>query len=378
MSRFGQGYKHLADNNTEIPLASIGKLPLNLTNEVHHLPPKSFASAQRPVWKRALWQTSVGLIWAGILVALGTVFVVAAASGNFQDCGAGDYSLFAVDSTFGSYSMGQAKLIDVTFNVVAGRGVQGILVYVSYCTTTNMLMRLMETTPVHFNLFSTLAFNPSGISTIWPVLKAFVTLPGWRPKFIMMWILFSSAFLLTLPTLMDTMSGYVQKQDSYYTFADKSKFPVLSSTNVTQLVLEHGAEKGKLCIPSDDGTYQWGFASTWVFITWILLGVWMLGTYSSWMDSQHHSELTRKGRTMNSFRAAADLAEAMTEALGPNTAAYSGSELQKALANKPRIMYDAEVDDITGLGRIRATTRKSGKMGKLRWTLLYGEEKSMN
>ena len=110
----------------------------------------------------------------------------------------------------------------------------------------------------------------------------------------------------------------------------------------------------------------------------MLLGVWMLEPYSSMMGAHQNCELSRKGRAMNSFRGVADLAEAMTEALGPNTAAYSGSELEKALAQKPGIMYNAEVDEITGLGRVRATTKKSGKMEKLSWIVAYGEEKSMN
>lgn len=381
MSRFGLGYEQLAGTSVENPLASTAGFPTDRTKEAQsavdhcHLPPKSFASAQRLVWKRALRQTFVGIISAGILVGIGTAFAAAVYAGTPQYCGDGSYTVFELDSVSGSYTMGQAKLIDVSFNMVAGRGMQAILAYVSYRTTTDMLMRTMEATPVRFNLFSTLVFNHSGVSTIWPVLKAFVMLPGWRPRFIMIWILFSSVFLIALPTLMDTMTGYVQKQDNYYTFGDQSKFP--TSSNLTQLELDHGTLAGHLCIPSYEGTYQWGFSFFWVFLTWILLDVWMLGTYSSWMDSQHNCELIRKGRTMNSFRAAVDLSEVMAEALGPNTAAYSGSELEKALAQKPGIMYNAEVDEITGLGRIRLTTRKRGKMEKLSWSVVYGEEKKM-
>jgi hypothetical protein len=86
------------------------------------------------------------------------------------------------------------------------------------------------------------------------------------------------------------------------------------------------------------------------------------------MDAQHNGELSRKGGVMNSFRAVADVA--MTEALGPNTAAYSGSELQRALAKKPGIVYNAELDEVTGLGKVGLTTRKRGKMGERSWSVV--------
>jgi hypothetical protein len=61
----------------------------------------------------------------------------------------------------------------------------------------------------------------------------------------------------------------------------------------------------------------------------------------------------------------ANLAEATTEALGPNTAAYSGSEPQKAFTKKPGIMCNAEVDEVTGLGRVGSQREREGKWGNL-------------
>jgi hypothetical protein len=137
--------------------------------------------------------------------------------------------------------------------------------------------------------------SPAGVSTILPALKAFVKLPGWRPRFIMMWIFFSSVFLIALLTLMNTMTRYVRKQDPYYIFLDKSKF-LCQTFHLTQLQTEHEKDFSITCVPSRDGTYEWGLSFFWIFLTWILLGVWMLGTYSSWMDAQHNCELSRKGR----------------------------------------------------------------------------------
>ena len=55
---------------------------------------------------------------------------------------------------------------------------------------------------------------------------------------------------------------------------------------------------------------------------------------------------------------------------------YSGQELDKALRKrKAKIMYCEEVDEVTGLGRVGLSSRKKTPMGKLRWDLVYGEEK---
>jgi hypothetical protein len=86
-------------------------------------------------------------------------------------------------------------------------------------------------------------------------------------------------------------------------------------------------------LPGKHGGYQWGFATIWQQI------IWMLGTYCVWIDAQHNSKLRRKGRTINAYRAVADMAEAMTEALGPNLAAYSGMELEEALKSRGGVMY---------------------------------------
>lgn len=104
------------------------------------------------------------------------------------------------------------------------------------------------------------------------------------------------------------------------------------------------------------------------------MGVWLLGTYAVWMDAQHNSELVRKGRSMNTFRASSDIADAMAEILGPNTSAYSGKELTKALDSNSTVMYQTTIDKTTGLGTLGLTSYGKGKMSKLGWTTLYGKQ----
>ena len=89
-----------------------------------------------------------------------------------------------------------------------------------------------------------------------------------------------------------------------------------------------------------------------------------------WLDSQHNSELTRKGRTMGTWRAVADLAEAMMMELGPHANAYSDKQLGKVLENRPPIKYDSVVDE-KGMHHIHLTPRQSEKL-KLSFDATYG------
>lgn len=351
---------------------------------VNQLPPKNFSHAQQPKWKRALWQTFIGIAQLLTWIAVATVCFFFIYDSSQPTCVDDTYSFFSPDSVYGNFTLGEVRMIDISFNLVAGRGLQTALGLVAYRVITDSLMRMMELTPVSFELFSALTFQLSSVLTIWSILKAFFKLPGWRPKFIMGWTLFSAVFLTALPTLMDTMSGYVQNQDYSVTFKNGTTIPVPdisgfygNQTTTDNLKKQNGGEDPLLrCFPNQSGGYQWGFASLWVLLNWAVLGLWMLGTYSMWMDAQHNCELRRKGRTMNSYRAVTDMAEAIREVLGPNTAPYSGQELEKALKRcDSKVMYVADVDELTGLGKVGLSSRKKGKMEKLSWDVVYGEER---
>ncbi|KAF8852026.1 hypothetical protein BDZ45DRAFT_126760 [Acephala macrosclerotiorum] len=295
----------------------------------------------------------------------------------------------------GNFTLTEAKLIDVGFNAF-GRILQTALGYVTYRNIMDMLMRALESMPVTFALYSALTLQSCTISTIGSAFNAMVSTIDWRPRFIfmMIWTILSTAFVFIFPTLMDLMSGYVPKQDSYIQFPDRTMIPFdanITNATLAQLELLHGkvrlvnGEPPKTCAHSQDRAYQWGISAFWMKVTWYSLGAWMIGTYSAWMDAQYNCELLQKKRTMNTYRAVVDLAGAMTEVLGPNMDAYSGPELENALRGESfceenpgeigRVMYTTEIDEATGLGRIKLSARKRGKLGKLDFNTEYGEKR---
>ncbi|ORY07797.1 hypothetical protein BCR34DRAFT_570424 [Clohesyomyces aquaticus] len=333
-------------------------------DEANGLPPRTFESSKRTKWKRGLWQTCVGLslLVLAFLVIFGLFML--ALNGDYPDCNTGDYSTFDIDTLYFDLSLGAAKLIDVAWNMVAGRGGQAIIAISSYRVVSDSLMRITELGPVDLRLFTALSLNHGQFTNIYHTSKAIISLKGKRRTMTMIWITFSSIFLLAFPTLMDTATGYVQKQKFTYQYSDDGIIVPWYDRNQTR-------PGGALCVPVKDGRYQWGFSGFWSQITVLTFTAWLIGTFGIWMDAQHNCQLRRKGRTMDTFRAVEDIAGAIAEGLGPHTCGYSGKELSKALKKTAPVRYYCEEDEVTGLTRIGLTSRNVGKF-KLSWTEKYG------
>jgi hypothetical protein len=350
-----------------------------------HLSPQTFAGASKSRRRRACRQVTVGLslsllmLWP--LYLYGTLAAVFSASDNTYSTSANrfcnadrksTFTFFEPDTVMGNFTLGQAKAIDVGWNIVVGRGSQAIMGYTSYSVVASALMRIAEVTPVKYNLFAGLVFYPTGVLTIPHLIKGVWSLRGWRPKFAMVWLLFSSVVILAMPTLIDASSGYLQPQSLFYAPGDSitNHGPNYGPYESLPRVFATGQVSEEEYTCKSDGAYQWGFSSGWFLTIMALIPVWFFGTYCMWLDSQHNSELTRKGRSMGTWRAVADLAEAMTIELGPHANGYSNKQLEKVLENRPPMKYDALVDE-QGMNHIVLTPRQSTKL-ELSYEATYG------
>jgi hypothetical protein len=244
--------------------------------------------------------------------------------------------------------------------------------YTSYSVVASALTRMAEVTPVTYELFAGLSLEPNTVTTMVDLAKGIRNLQGWRPKLAMFWLLFSSVVILAMPSIIDASTGYIQPQSLFYVSGDVNDRhgPNYGPSEEIPSALRAGkvSEADYTCRPG--GFYQWGFASGWFVIIMGLTPVWFFGTYCLWLDAQHNSELTRKGRNMGRWRAAADLAEAMTLELGPHTNGYSSKELAKVLESRPAIKYDV-TRDANGLYRIVLAPRPSSKL-ELSFEATYG------
>jgi hypothetical protein len=255
-------------------------------------------------------------------------------------------SFFEPDILMGNFTLGQARMIDIGWNIIVGRGMQAAMVHGSYGIVMQGLTRIAEASPVSYSLFSSLVFQTTEVSSLKPVAQGVLQLRGWRPKFAMAWFTYSIVLMAAIPTLFDASSGYARSTGLTFFPSDNLNgtyyrpFDHLPS-NVMQSISQRGTQ-AYACSP--DISYQWGFVSRWIWIVFPLYSVWVFGMYVMWMDAQHNSKLTRLGRKLGKWKGIVDLANAVDGELAPLTATYSDAELTKLLRNRRPVLYFTDQD----------------------------------
>ena len=122
----------------------------------------------------------------------------------------------------------------------------------------------------------------------------------------------------------------------------------------------------------EPAVYQWGFSAEWAYVLVIVNSCWLVGLWIVWVDADHNSQLCRKRRRMGTYRAIADISEAMREDLGRNLCAYSEDELRKAVRKQGFIKYYVSNEEDGMPAHLGLSSRPSGKV-KLEWGQKYGQ-----
>ncbi|KAL9618766.1 MAG: hypothetical protein Q9160_006560 [Pyrenula sp. 1 TL-2023] len=134
-------------------------------------------------------------------------------------------AMFQITVGFGSLSFSTAKFIDVTWDVVIGRGGQGFLAWISYLVFSKSLIRFMENSPVSYGTFEALTFNTAGLLTIIRLMKNYYTNATIRAKFAIFWIIVASIWVAAFPTFASAMSGYSPNIRAFVTDSEGSLVP---------------------------------------------------------------------------------------------------------------------------------------------------------
>ena len=157
----------------------------------------------------------------------------------------GSWNFIGIDLRFGRMTFGQAKGLDLAWNWIAGRGFQFVLALLAYRVFTDALMRTAEITYVPYELFTSLAIFSTKTDALWHLTRGVVSLRGWRVRFIIGWLLISTAYLSMFPSLMDLISGYEAAYNTVLILPNKT---TLTLNNITSL---EGYLYVKNCGPDD-------------------------------------------------------------------------------------------------------------------------------
>ncbi|KAL8925445.1 MAG: hypothetical protein Q9208_003537 [Pyrenodesmia sp. 3 TL-2023] len=117
-------------------------------------------------------------------------------------------------------SFGQAKLVDLLFDLFVGQGGRLVLAAVSYVVFMDALLRSMEITPVSYKLYASLVFSTNSLTATWHSIKAVSTTKGWRAKAYLVWCAIAMIYVLAFPTLIESATGYVNPSSTGFNMAN--------------------------------------------------------------------------------------------------------------------------------------------------------------
>ena len=141
-------------------------------------------------------------------------------SGYFKG---GAWTFIGIDVWVTETSFSQAKLLDLLWNWIVGRGLQFVLGLLSYKVFTSSLMQIVERNPISYDLFANLAFYATKADSLWSLLKSLFNKQRVRAKFILSWVLISTIYLTFVPSILDVMSGYQSGISTVLTLPNRKK-----------------------------------------------------------------------------------------------------------------------------------------------------------
>ncbi|KAI1632356.1 hypothetical protein F4809DRAFT_653374 [Biscogniauxia mediterranea] len=268
-----------------------------------------------------------------------------------------DYNTWAASTFFqislglGNFTFTEAKVIDISWDVIVGRGGQAVMgwtarrVFADYVTTS------IEVAPIAYATFFVIFLNdsPSILSTI-RLMRDFISSRSLKSKVAMVFMILNMIFILGWPTFAGAMTGY-QQRTTYH--VDSAPFSGIQSccslmnevSDYAQINGFYGLEEtpsilGNELIPGPtldieafyigiDTTlygsrgscqptldrYQWVFSFIQSFILAVLFCIRIIGTYIMWLEARFQLPLEGQPEVPRRWKSILALAEAINKEL---------------------------------------------------------------
>jgi len=184
------------------------------------LPPKAFRKTRRFLnMNFGYWRQPARHFSVFTAITLAVVLPLVYLSGGFSYLGADEgtqpfqfdcygtsegWTFIGLNWRFGTMNYGSAKALDLAWNWIVGRGLQGILSIITYSVFSDALLRAAETTPLSYGLFASISFYSMKPTMMWHLGQGLAKQGNWRTKFILFWLLISTIYLLAFPRLVPT------------------------------------------------------------------------------------------------------------------------------------------------------------------------------
>ena len=131
-----------------------------------------------------------------------------------RPCDVGDVwsswsALFEINMRTGNLSFTAAKLIDVAFDIVVGRGGQAVLAWIAYRVYTDVLTRITEKGQIRYDLFAAFTIKPNDGLTLGKAAASIPVTPHLWAKGTLLCIVLAMSYVLAYPTLMSAATSLV-------------------------------------------------------------------------------------------------------------------------------------------------------------------------
>ncbi|SMQ48633.1 unnamed protein product [Zymoseptoria tritici ST99CH_3D7] len=210
---------------------------------------KLSARPPRPVWKRNLLD---GRLQALAIIAIAislTVFLARSAingteSGSFQCAPDGSLLLpdqtvapaweakyfFSITIAWGRFDLSTAKLIDIAWDIIVGRGGQLGLSLMAFRTIRRSMLSSLEHEPCHIPVLTRLVLDPVSFLVLWAAMKDRCR----RGPRMLLNYGFLVVYILLFSTISSAMTGYRAVMSPYYPQDEGSALPLVDS-KLTQI-----------------------------------------------------------------------------------------------------------------------------------------------
>ncbi|KAI0886904.1 uncharacterized protein GGS22DRAFT_118950 [Annulohypoxylon maeteangense] len=116
---------------------------------------------------------------------------------------------FEINLGVGNLTFTQAKAIDISWDIVIGRGGQALLAFTSWRVFADYVTTSMEFAPITYAIFSTMYLQDEpSILSVSRIIRIFISGRGLKSKLAMAFMILNMLFLIGWPTVASAMTGY--------------------------------------------------------------------------------------------------------------------------------------------------------------------------
>lgn len=144
--------------------------------------------------------------------------------GDVEEKAPGIAGLFTIDRVSGNFPFWLAKLLDTIWDLFVARGMQFLAGWISYTVFSGALLRAIEASPIPYRTFIGISMNGASIATVVSMLADLGRYSRQRTIWLFAYGALAMTYVLAMPTLFSTMTGYVSAASPYIKVPDTSLF----------------------------------------------------------------------------------------------------------------------------------------------------------